>query len=255
MSTAPAFDLALNDMLNAYKADSEDSKNDASVKLVKATANKVKAVKPIAPSVATPASNGEATVIVVTPKEKLDAKGFLAACREAGYRLDNNGKRYFSKDDLRDDQIKAIDAFIGYDGRKDFASQELAARSQAIREIRKAQGEDLTQGMDRAEKRRVNASLSGYVAGMPDNQSKNLANLEARERLAVETLIEQNAKTATASGSRYVGAEVMARMSEDQKPLTNKEAPDQERAKAAAFAQLETERLIEIRRDLAVHGK
>jgi hypothetical protein len=254
MSTAPAFDLALNDMLNAYKADS-DSKNDASIKLVKAATDKVKPSKVKAVKVKTPASNGEATVIVVAPKEKLDAKGFLAAQREAGYRLDDNGKRYFSQADQRDDQIKAIDAFIGYDGRKDFASQELAARSQAIRELRKAQGEDLTAGPDRSEKRRVNASLSGYVAGMPDNQGKDLAHLRARERLAVSTLIEQDAKTATAAGSRYVGAEVMARMSDDQKPVTNKQAPDQERAKAAAFAQLEAERLQEIRRDLAVHGK
>lgn len=226
MSLSPAYDLALNDMLAAYAKGDEPSKNDASVKLVKAAAS-VKVTR--APKVKAPASNGATSVVVTKTAPTLDAPAYMVALREAGYRVDATGKRFFDHNSQRDDLIKAIDAYIGYDSRKDFASQELNARSQAAREIRKARGE-LFHGPDRHEIRMAQASLSGYVAGMPDNRTKDLANLEARERLAVNTLIEQEHLAMTAT-------------------------TDQEKGKALAMAQVERERLISIRRDLATHGK
>lgn len=235
MSLSPAYDLALNDMLATYKTGDDASNNQSSAKLVKAAAEikvspKVKADKPQGSS--SPASNGGTVVVVMssTPTTKLDASSYIKAVRQAGYRLNDAGKRYFDPLAQRDDMIEAINCYIGYDLSKDFASQELAARTQAAREIRLAKGEVISTGPDRAEARRVKATLSGYVAGIPDTTSKDLANLEARERLAVNTLIEQEKIAMTA-------------------------ATDQEKGKALAFAQVERERLVSIRQDLANHGK
>jgi len=226
---APAFELALHDMLSSYSKGDEASKNQASAKLVKSV--NVKAVKLVDTASKSqaieaglvPATNGSKTEDVKV--ERIDAKGFLLALRNAGSRVGVDGKRFVDPIEQRPDTIKAITAYVGYDPNGDFASQELAARSAATRELRRAKGEVISAGPSRQEQRILMASLSGFTTGLPDNFNKAVANLEARERLAVEAIIEQEKLAETAP-------------------------TEQERAKALAFAQVERERLVQIRHDL-----
>ena len=129
-------------------------------------------------------------------RNTLDAKGFLLACRDAGKRSfekvnEVTGevvtlvKRDESK--VREDIIKAIHAYIGYDQSRDFGSQDTAARAKANRE---ASGRVVLPGKDRAEEKAANRSLAGYVHGMPLPAQKLLANLRAREQAAAEAMID-----------------------------------------------------------------
>ncbi len=134
--------------------------------------------------------------VAMPERNTLDAKGFLLACRDAG-------KRSFEKVNevtgevvvlvkrdetkVREDLIKAIHAYIGYDTSRDFGSQDTAARAQANRE---ASGRVVTAGQDRNEVRAAHRSMAGYVKGMPAPAQKLLANLRAREQSAAEAMID-----------------------------------------------------------------
>lgn len=204
-----------------------------------------------------PASNGhegeievKLTPALILPEVgTLNATEFQVALRNAGRRVDAQGRPFTNQEELRDDQIKAIAGYCGYDLSKDFGSQDLAARSKAVREIR---GSSDT-GPTRSEVRRVMASTGGYVAGLPDNHAKALANLQARERLAVAELIDNDAKAGSLSGSRYYGAEVLPRVKgEIELPAMVNAAPsEQARGTAVAMTQVERERLLSIRKDLS----
>ncbi len=236
MSTAPAFDLALSDMLSAYEKQDESRKIQTSAKLVReATDRKLRAksTDKVVEQAPVLASNGTEPMVVTAPTilksnvGTLSAADFTQAIRDAGYRQDANGKRHFVKDEERQDKIRAIDGYVGYNPKGDFGSQELAARSQAARELR---GTPLASGPERHEIRRAQASVTGFVAGIPNGTDRTIADWQARERLAVETLIEQE-------------------------KLAKNAPTEQERAKAAAFAQLERDRLAAIRADLKTLGK
>jgi hypothetical protein len=136
---------------------------------------------------------------------KLDLDGYRKAVAEAGYRLDPTGKRFFDSATGRDDLIRAIDGYIGYDHSRDFASQELAARQKAIRAMQVAKGNDC-HIPTKQEKRAVFASLEGFVAGIPTKE-KQLANLRAREQKAVDTIIELE-KAGENSPSSFMLADV-----------------------------------------------
>jgi len=129
-------------------------------------------------------------------RNTLDAKGFLIACRDAG-------KRGFEKVNevtgevhvvvkvdqtkVRDDIIKAIHAYCGYDMSRDFGSQDTAARAQASRE---ASGKVIVVGPSREEVKAANRSLTGFIHGMPLPAQKLLANLRAREQATAEAMID-----------------------------------------------------------------
>lgn len=138
--------------------------------------------------------------VTMPERNTLDAKGFLLACRDAGRRsfettnevtgeVTTVVKRDESK--VREDLIKAIHAYIGYDTSRDFGSQDAAARAKANRE---ASGRVVVPGPTREEQRSAARSMAGYVHGMPLPAQKLLANLRAREQSAAEAMID--AKTA-----------------------------------------------------------
>ena len=133
--------------------------------------------------------------VAMPERNTMDPKSFLLACRDAG-------KRGFEKlnevtgevttvvkvdsSKVRDDIIKAIHAYCGYDVSRDFGSQDIEARAKAQRELR---GTPVA-GPSREEQRAASRSLAGYVKGMPLPSQKLLANLRAREQAAAEAMID-----------------------------------------------------------------
>lgn len=102
----------------------------------------------------------------------LDAKAFMKAVRWAK---------------TRDEIIAAIAGYVGYDNRRDFGSQDQAAKAKAQRELA---GNKVVGGPTRSEERTAARSLQGFVAGMPHPAQRILLNLQARERAAAEAMID-----------------------------------------------------------------
>lgn len=104
-------------------------------------------------------------------RNTLDAKSFLLTVRKAK---------------TRNETIQAIHGYCGYNAAGDFGSQEQAARAKAQRELR---NEPVT-GPSREEQRSAARSAHGFVAGMPKPSQRILLNLQARERAAVEAMLD-----------------------------------------------------------------
>lgn len=102
----------------------------------------------------------------------LDAKSFLVAMRKAS---------------TRDEQVKLIHAYCGYDTRGDYGTQDMQARAKAQRELNPGK---VDQGPTREEQRAASRSMVGYVQGMPDHQAAQLAALQAREAETAEAIID-----------------------------------------------------------------
>lgn len=120
--------------------------------------------------------------ITMPERNTLDAHGFLVAMRDAGKRRTEEGKPFVDQREVRNDQVKAIHAYCGYDNRRDFGSQDLEARAKAQRELRGAP--------KTVEVVKPSQSVAGYVAGMPKPSQRILLNLQARERAAAEAMID-----------------------------------------------------------------
>lgn len=134
--------------------------------------------------------------VAMPERNTLDAKGFLLACRDAGKRsfekvneVTGEVHTIVKRDEgkVREDIIKAIHAYIGYDTSRDFGSQDTEARTRANRE---ASGRVVVASPDRNEVRAAHRSVAGYVHGMPLPAQKLLANLRAREQAAAEAMID-----------------------------------------------------------------
>jgi hypothetical protein len=160
------------------------------------------------PKAAAPSPNGKAASPKLPAAGTIGAKAFLLMMRGAK---------------SRDEKISAIAAFVGYDGRQDFAAQEMAATAKAKGQICPVKAD----GPSREEIRSAQRSAQGYVAGMPNNQRKLVQDLLGRENLAVHTRNDHV-----------------------------RDARDHKRSMSArklsiGLARLEAERLIQIRADLA----
>lgn len=161
----------------------------------KATKGK-KQAEPSKGEQAAPIHNGPKVFGVTMPdRNTLDAKGFLLACRDAGKRRNDKGIPFTDPKEVRNDLIKAIHAYCGYDNRRDFGSQETEARAKAQREIR---GYKVT-GPSREEMKAASRSAAGFVAGMPQPSQRILLNLRAREQATVEAML--SAKTEEEKGA------------------------------------------------------
>jgi hypothetical protein len=110
----------------------------------------------------------------------------MSAIRSAGKRRNDQGVMTTAPMEVRGDMIKAIDAFIGYDIGGNFGSQDTNARMLAARLLNPVKDN----GPSREEQRSAARSLQGFVAGLPDNHAKHLANLRAQAEKATEALIE-----------------------------------------------------------------
>lgn len=190
-----------------------------SKKGAKSTASKGEQAAPI---------HDKPTVFGVTMPERntLDAKGFLQAMLSAGKRRNDNGVLFTDPREVRNDQIKAIHAYCGFDNRRDFGSQETEARAKAQREIR---GYKVT-GPSREELKAAARSATGFVAGLPDNQARHLQNLLGRETAAVDAMLQHEKDSRDESRSAA------------------------DRVLSAGLAEVERERLLAIRADIARFG-
>ena len=137
-------------------------------------------------------NEGKAMVHGLTMPEKgsLDAKGYLLAVRNAGKRPNDKGALVFDKAHERNDLICAIHAYVGYDNRRDFGTQDAEARAKAQRELRGG----VVPGPTREEKRSAERSMTGFVKGMPAPQQRMVRDLQAR----AVSLAESRDKAATA---------------------------------------------------------
>lgn len=121
-------------------------------------------------------STAQAPSVTTTaaPVEKLDARAFFKALSKAKTREEN------------------IAAIAGYTGQTalvigaDFGNADREARAAAQRELR---GTPVA-GPSREEIRAAHRSAAGFVAGMPAPAQKLLANLVAREKAAVNAMID-----------------------------------------------------------------
>lgn len=155
-------------------------------------------------------------------KGTLNAREFLLAFRDSGKRQ-VEGKTLFHPNLVRDDIIRAMAGYVGYDPTGDFGTQDQAARSKAQLELKPIVGEEY-------KRVKVAQSIGGFVSGIPDNRDKRTQDLLAREAIAVDEL------------SRYQYA------SED---LSRSET---DRDVSATMARLESERIEQIRKDIASMG-
>lgn len=145
--------------------------------------------------------------VAMPERNTLDPKSFLLACRDAGKRsfeqiIETTGEViHVVKVDsgkVREDLIKAIHAYCGYDPRRDFGSQDQEARAQAQRELR---GYKAT-GPTREEQRAASRTLAGFVAGMPQPANRILLNLRAREQATVATMLAAETAEAKAEAQK-----------------------------------------------------
>ena len=171
------------------------------------------------------ARTGEAIFGMFLPEPgTLDAKSFMMAIRNAGKRPNAAGVRVYNALFVREDTIKAISGFCGYDTRGSFAEQDHAARTKAQHEL----GTLKFGGQTRAEERSAFKSVSGYVAGVCDQNSKRVAELQAKERSLAESII-------------------------DNEKLSSDESLSQaDRDIHSGLAMLDRDRLIQVRQDLSM---
>lgn len=223
-----AWDMIVNEAIGHYAREVEEK--EALDEQVKVALRKAKKVKPSdsmmaeGSIVAAKIKPGDVCV-TVSKAGTITAQQFIENMRNAGRRVNDQGVIAFDATFYRTDQIDLIDSFVGYDHTRNFGSQLLMAELQAARETRKFQRADLP---TRSEKRRINASLSGYVAGIPSAASK-VAKLLAFEQKAVEDMIELECAALKAE-------------------------TELEQQKCQAMAMLERERIANIRRDLDAMG-
>ena len=138
----------------------------ASAKGTKVKDNQTTAiVAPVAPYIPKPTPSLQA------------AHSFITACKAHVFGV--------STITTRDETIKAIESFVGFDAARELGSQESEARSLANRII---SGEKLG-GLTIKEKRSANASLTGFVGGMPDALERKVNHLLGRELFLVDSIL------------------------------------------------------------------
>jgi hypothetical protein len=176
---------------------------------------------------AAPIHDGPKVFGVTMPERNtLDAKSFLRAMLDAGKRRNDKGFPYTDPKEVRNDQIKAVHAFVGYDTHRDFGSQEIEARAKAQRDLK---GYKVT-GPTREEQRAASRSMTGFIAGLPDHKARRLQDLMARETAAVDAMLEHMKASRDPKRSRV------------------------ECLQSQGLAEVERERLSAIRHDIMTFG-
>jgi hypothetical protein len=144
----------------------------------------------------------------------LDARGFMLAIRRATN---------------REESIQAIAGYVGYDRNGNFGAQELAARMKATNELKaavKVVSSTTVQGTGN-----LAPVLVAYVAGIPDQVAKRIANLEGQERLIGESVADH------------------------EKAAANEELDAADRFYHRELAKVDRMRLVQIRKDLEAYSR
>ncbi len=157
------------------------------------------------------------------------SKLFMEEMLRAGRRYSTEGSSFTDKNEIRNDSIKAIAAYIGYNVSESFATQEQAARSLASRIL---SGKKLA-GETRADIReKYNSALESgkaviTTAGYADHVGKRIANLQAQDREVCDIICQATTD------------------SEDKRKTFG------ERVQASNILAVNREKLIQIRKDLS----
>ena len=157
------------------------------------------------------------------------SKLFMEEMLRAGRRYSTEGSSFTDKNEIRNDSIKAIAAYIGYNVSESFATQEQAARSLASRIL---SGKKLA-GETRADiRQKYNSALESgsaviTTAGYADHVGKRIANLEAQDRECCDIICQATTD------------------SEDKRKTFG------ERVQASNVLAVNREKLIQIRKDLS----
>lgn len=192
MTLSAAHATVLNDILSQYAAQINPPETSSPT----AKTRQLRAVRPKATAKTVPAL----PAVKVAHIALISARDFVIAMRKAD----------------RNEKIKLIDQYVGYDNALDFGTQEMVALRKANNSINPPRNAGVYS---------VQATVSGYVAGMPKRDEKAIQDLEARERLAVATMLDLQ-KQALECGDSVQAALLSAK------------------------ADLETERVVSIRREL-----
>lgn len=211
-NTATVLDSVLSGMVASYTATEVPVVAVRKARTVKAKPGQVRIVKGAAVSAP--------TTIPLPAVGSLDAAGFILALRNAGQIEKKNEAgitvKLHDANKSRLDQIQAIAAFVGYDYQIPLGTQLDRARQKAQFILRPVKTES-----------RVAATVAGYVAGMPNGTEKVVMDLQARIKMAEDTIAELE-KAAEFSTDGTVKATKMA------------------------LATVESERIAHMRRDLAL---
>jgi hypothetical protein len=116
----------------------------------------------------------------------------------------------------RQEKVALINQYVGYNAAEDFGTQEMVALRKANNSINPPRHRGSYS---------LQPTLEGFVAGKPNHNEKAIQDLEARERLAVDQMLELEKKALESSDADVA-------------------------AVYHAQAEVETQRVIEIRRDL-----
>lgn len=166
---------------------------------------KVRKVKVIEGSEIIPEKGPRRMLIQVPEKGSLTAREFLRA---------------MNRTNDRNDMIRAIAGYVGYDPAKEFGEQEYWARNQAKKELSPIKEEKTPPSG-----KRVSQTIRGYVAGMPNLREKKLNDLQGRLNLARS-------------------------MAEEHRTLAKQALSDSERGYQETLAKVEEERAIAIQREI-----
>lgn len=176
-----------------------------------------------------------------------NGKSFLLALRDCGKRTTDEGRVYFDPTLVREDTIRAIAGYVGFDPNGDFGAQDLSARTRAQGELKPVVGKEYKRVM-------VASTIAGYVSGVPNETAKRAMDLEARARLAAAALaayevIKDHDGLVKAIREHFIG---------DVPPTAVLDAAKADAslvpAFAAEFAAVEAERLNQIHADLRALG-
>lgn len=165
---------------------------------------------------------------------------FLLAIRDAGKRR-IEGRIVFDASFVREDTIRAIGGYLGFNPSRPFGAQELECRQAAQRERVAVKGE-------RYHRTVTAPTTAGYVAGSYDNCAKRKSNLEAREVLVAGAIagyhaVSDKASFAKAIEKHYHGANPQALLAACADDTTARQM-------ALELLSLESARLQEIRQEL-----
>lgn len=153
----------------------------------------------------------------------IDAVQFLKGLAPCGKRPNANGVMVYQNADIkRDDEMRLVSSYCGWNPRELHGVQLENATRKARLTLKPVTGKEYKRG--------VSATMAGYIAGLPDHQQKLIQDLLAREQLAAKAIADHELT------------------------ISNTQPTAQAHILAQGLLQLEVERLDQIRKDLATNG-